>query len=141
MFVERREDVVWSALALRGVKISLALSIILSALDGVVRVMVKSDPWTPQLIQMAVFWISDFRYLSEQVLLVAAILFVGAKFFETRTVLMLGFDRDDASKITLKGPDDENIVWIGRRYDSVLEAEAAAAAAARKLESQTRAPS
>ena len=48
--------------------------------------------------------------------------------FETRTVFSIGFDRVDAAKMTVKGPDEDNIVWVGHRYNSSLEAEAIAAA-------------
>ena len=70
--------------------------------------------------------VGDFRYLSEQLILVGAILFVGGKFLETRTTLTIGFS--NASDMRIKGPDDDNVVWVGHRYASRLEAEAMAGA-------------
>lgn len=73
-------------------------------------------------------WFGDFRFLFEQLVYVGALVFVGAKFFETRTIFSVGFDKLDAAKIAMKGPDDDNVVWIGQRYTTRLEAEAVAAA-------------
>jgi hypothetical protein len=73
-------------------------------------------------------WCTDFRYLCDQLVYSAVIFFVGAKFVETRTIFTVGFDKLDATKVSFKGPDDDNIVWIGHRYGSRLEAETVAAA-------------
>jgi len=75
---------------------------------------------------MVLAWVSDFRYLFEEGINVAALLGVGASLVETRTLLGVGFDRLDAGMMSVKGPDEANIVWIGRRYGARLEAEAAA---------------
>ena len=78
-------------------------------------------------------WVVDFRYLAEQAVYASTIFFVGAKFFETRTVFTVGFDKLDAAKIKLKGPDEDNTVWIGYRYGNRLEAETIAAAFEERL--------
>ena len=75
----------------------------------------------------------DFRYVFEQVIYAATIFFVGAKFLETRTILTIGFDKADAKKMSVRGPDENNIVWIGHRYASKLEAEAISATIAERL--------
>ncbi len=71
---------------------------------------------------------NDLRQVSEELIFVGIVLFIGAKFFETRTIFSVGFDKLDAAKISMKGPDDDNIVWIGHRYGSKIEAETVAAA-------------
>jgi hypothetical protein len=75
----------------------------------------------------------DFRYLAEQGVYAATIFLVGAKFIEMRTVFSIGFDRQDVAKIALQGPDDDNVVWIGHRYGTRIEAETVAAAFAERL--------
>jgi hypothetical protein len=55
------------------------------------------------------------------------------KFLETRTVFSMGFNMADSSRISMKGPDEDNIVWVGRKYDSVVEAETVATAIQQKL--------
>jgi len=45
----------------------------------------------------------------------------------------IGFDKLDAAKIAIKGPDDDNVVWIGHRYGTRLEAEVVANAFAERL--------
>jgi hypothetical protein len=75
----------------------------------------------------------DFRYLAEQAIYAATIFFVGAKFFEMRTLFTVGFDKMDASKVKLKGPDDDNVVWVGYRYGNRMEADAIAAAFEERL--------
>jgi CO dehydrogenase/acetyl-CoA synthase beta subunit len=81
-------------------------------------------------------WVYDLHYVFEQTMLVAAVLLVGAKFFETRTVFSIGFDRVDAQKMTVKGPDENN-VWVGHRYNSAIEAEAIAAALNERINAST----
>ena len=76
---------------------------------------------------------ADFRYFFEQAVYAATIFFVGAKFLETRTIMTIGFDKLDASRMTLKGPDEDNVVWIGHRYGTKLEAEVIASAFAGRL--------
>ncbi len=78
-------------------------------------------------------FVSDTRYLFEQLTLVAALVYVGAKFFETRTTFGITFDRIDASKVSVKGPDGDNIVWIGQRYGTELEAQTVAATLENRL--------
>jgi hypothetical protein len=53
-----------------------------------------------------------------------------------RTVFSVGFNMADSSRISMKGPDEDNIVWVGRKYDSLVEAETVATAIQQKL-SQT----
>ena len=72
-------------------------------------------------------WCADLRYLLDQLIYAGIIFFVGAKFIETRSIFTVGFDKLDAAKVSLKGPDDDNIVWIGHRYGTRMEAETIAA--------------
>jgi hypothetical protein len=44
------------------------------------------------------------------------------------SVSLVGFEHSDGKTLFVKGPDAENTVWIGRRYEAVLEAEAASRA-------------
>ena len=85
-------------------------------------------------IAMAANYCYSLRNIAESVIEAAAIVFIGAKFLEVRSVLNVGFDKIDADKVTINGPDDSNIVWIGRRYDTKLEAQSVVAA----LESRLR---
>jgi len=78
-------------------------------------------------------WVTDFRYLADQAIYAATIFIVGAKFIETRTILTIGFDKLDASKIKLNGPDEDNVVWIGHCYSTPLEAQAIADTFAERL--------
>jgi hypothetical protein len=78
-------------------------------------------------------WALDFRYLADQAIYASTIFIVGAKFIETRTVLTVGFDKLDVAKVSVKGPDENNIVWIGHRYGTQFEAEAVAVAFAERL--------
>jgi len=75
----------------------------------------------------------DIRYLADQAVYASTIFFVGAKFFETRSIFTIGFDKQDVAKISLKGPDADNIVWIGHRYATAMEAETVAEAFAERL--------
>lgn len=83
--------------------------------------------------EMLATFTADTRYLFEQLMYISAMIFVGAKFFETRTTFAVTFDRLDSKKISLKGPDDDNIVWIGQRYGTPLEAQTVAATLENRL--------
>lgn len=124
----------WSDTGLRILIISIAAAIGLALADGVMKgpvedAMIASGHISrPAVYVLISTWIVDFRYLAEQAIYAATIFFVGAKFIETRTVFSVGFDKVDASRVAMKGPDDDNVVWIGYRYANRLEAETIAAA-------------
>ena len=109
------------------------MCVLLSVLDGVVHGLSRDDLAGNAFLRMSVYWISDFRYVFENGIFASVVLFVGAKIFETRTLMSIGYDTVDATKVAVKGPDDENIVWIGRRYGSSYEAEVVAAAFAERI--------
>ena len=117
-----------SRLALATLGVCVAGAVALSIADGLLR----HD--LPQASPMVLAWVSDFLFLFEQGIFAAPLFWVGASFVETRTLLGVGFDRLDAGAMSVKGPDEANTVWIGRRYDAQLEAEAVATA----LESRIR---
>ena len=130
----------WSAIGLRALVVSVVAVVALTLLDGYLKGRQMSYPnMTPGYV-MFVTWVIDFRYIFEQAVYAATILFVGAKFFETRTLLTVGFDRLDHNKVTLKGPDEDNTVWIGHRYGTKFEADAVAATLAERLKQSSEAP-
>ncbi len=131
MFIAAKPNVAWSSVGLQVLTLSIVMVIALSVADGIVKA-TAVDNRNATIVLFAT-WVSDFRYLFEQGIYAATVFFVGAKFFETRTILTVGFDKIDAAYISLKGPDDDNVVWIGRRYRSRLEAETIAAALGERL--------
>lgn len=114
-----------SAFCFLWLKISVLATICLAALDGSVRASLYYDHLNFPLTLIG-YVITDLRYFFEQALYVLALLFVGMRFLETRTVFSIGFDSTDADKLCFKGPDADHIVWVGRKYPTVLEAEAVA---------------
>jgi len=135
MFAKLETSKSWSQTGFRCLTWSIGVTAFLSIVDGVMRGPIAASHLTVQtsLFTMVSVWVSDFRFLFEQGLYASTIFLVGAKFFETRTIMTVGFDRSDASKMVLKGVDQDNIVWIGRRYGTTLEAEVVAAAIAERL--------
>jgi hypothetical protein len=124
----------WSDVGLRTLIGAIIASVLLALADGVMRGPIAIGTAMDQrLVLMLTTWIVDFRYLADQAVYAATIFFVGAKFFETRTMLTVGFDKLDADKLVLKGPDGDNVVWIGRRYGTAMEAESVAAVFAERL--------
>ena len=123
----------WSERGLRFLKLSIVMCILLSVLDGVLRGVAKDELAGSAFVKMAIIWVYDFRNAFEEGILASVLLFVGAKIFETRTLMSIGYDTVDASKIAVKGPDDNNIVWVGRRYGSSYEAEVVATAFAERI--------
>jgi hypothetical protein len=123
----------WSGRALRFLKLSIVMCVLLSVLDGVLHGLRKDELFASPFFQMSIYWTVDFRFVFEQGILASAVLFVGAKIFETRTLMSVGYDTVDASKIAVKGPDSDNVVWVGRRYGSAHEAEVVATAFAERI--------
>jgi hypothetical protein len=129
----------WSEVGLRVLVASIVAAVALAAADGIMKGPIEewivTSHGTSRVAGYAMFstWIVDFRYLAEQAVYAATIFFVGAKFIETRTVFSVGFDKADTSKVSLKGPDDDNTVWIGYRYGNRLEAESVAVAFQQRL--------
>ena len=101
--------------------------------DGVIKAMLSSGMHFSPATTMISTWVVDLRYLFEQGVFASTLFFVGAKFLETRSILTVGFDRLDSDRMAVKGPDDDNIVWIGRRYGTKSEAESVATVLAERL--------
>jgi hypothetical protein len=97
----------------------------------------RSDVGT---MQMIITWAAELSYLFNGLMLVGALLFVGGKFVETRTILTVGFAKLDADKMRLKGPDEDHVVWVGQRYGSKFEAEAMAAALQNRMQESAEKP-
>jgi len=134
MFTITKPHTPWSTIGIRVLIGAVIASIALAIFDGLVKgAAVESHYMYGSRLAMLSAWIVDFRYLADQAIYAATIFFVGAKFFETRTIFTIGFDNLDVAKIAIKGPDDDNIVWIGHRYGTRVEAEAIAEAFAERL--------
>jgi hypothetical protein len=133
----------WSDIGLAALVISIAAAIALSICDGLMKGPLGELGYENVslhgrlLVNMLSVWISDFRYLAEEGVYAATIFFVGAKFLEMRTVFTVGFDKMDTDKVSMKGPDEDNIVWVGYRYANRLEAETIAEAFAERLRAST----
>lgn len=113
---------------------SVIASVVLALLDGVLQGnLYNASADSRVLWKMLAVWALDFRYLADQAIYAATIFIVGAKFIEMRTVLTVGFGKLDADKTVLKGPDENNVVWIGHRYGTRFEAEAVASVFVERL--------
>ena len=133
MFATLKPKRQWSDIGLRALFTSIVAMVGLIIADGLLkRYVVEHLAQSPDLTMLGT-WVVDFRFFFEQGIYAATVFFVGAKFFETRTLLTVGFDKLDAEKIQLKGPDEDNVVWIGHLYGSRLEAEAISEAIAERL--------
>ena len=133
--VDKREKL--SNFGLRVAVGSVAAVGLLSILDGVLRGPFALSVHDFTSAAMWMTWFTDFRYLFEQLVYAGAIVFIGAKFIETRSVFTIGFDNLDKAKVSMKGPDEDNIVWIGHRYGSRMEAEVVASTIKSRLEEAT----
>ncbi|HEY1711183.1 MAG TPA: hypothetical protein VGG10_23150 [Rhizomicrobium sp.] len=118
---------------MRGGIVAVVVTLLLGFMHGFLRAQVGTGSLSTVQIEMYATWCSDLRFTFEQLIYCAAILFVGARFFESRMLLTIGFDLADAKKVGLKGPDSENTVWIGHRYSNAIEAQAVADALAEQL--------
>ncbi len=138
MFTSVKSDERWSRIGLRTLIISIIASVMLAVADGILKgpldlsYGLSTADDHAKLVMMGT-WVVDFRYLADQAVYAATIFFVGAKFFETRSIFTIGFDRLDAIKVSVKGPDENNVVWIGHRYGTRIEADAIAEAFAERL--------
>ena len=115
----------WLMLLLIGSILLAALLAIAEA--GLVQVGMRTSDGLTILVRNA-------RYVLEAVLVPLSILIVGDKFLATRTTFGVTFDRINSDKIAIKGPDENNFVWIGRRYEAEFEAQSVAAFLQRRLE-------
>jgi len=113
------------------------LMVVLDAFFQVWRPDRESDAYRTYLIAYTI--VSDLRYVLEQLMVCGAILFAAGKFLDMRTTVTVGFDRLDAARMSVKGPDETNTVWIGQRFDTRVEAEAIAGAMEKRLEANDEA--
>jgi hypothetical protein len=117
----------WSQRAMITMIVAVILSVLLSLGEGLVYWLSLQAPKNGTLL-VAHLMVNDFRFLAEQVMYAAAILFVGSRFFEQRTLITIAFDRPDSGKMAVMGPDENGFIWIGRKYPSRIEGETAVAA-------------
>jgi hypothetical protein len=134
----------WSAVGLKIALWSTALAVFLGLADGVFKGPLSfrygvGDMENAAALAMFATWSYDLRQTFDGLIYIGALIFIGAKFFETRTVFSVGFDNLDGGRVQLKGPDDDNIVWIGHRYSSNLEAQTVASAIEERLKGDTAA--
>ena len=123
----------WSEIGLTTLVVSIVMTVVLAVADGIFRGIISAGIGPHPTMTILTTWVTDFRYLFEQGIYASTVFFVGAKFFETRSIISVGFDKLDAKKMAVKGPDDDNIVWIGRRYGTKAEAEIVAEVLAERL--------
>jgi len=64
---------------------------------------------------------------------IGALFYCLGRLLESGFVTIIGFERTPPSKLLVKGPDENHVVWIGNPYDSALDAELAAQALAKRL--------
>jgi hypothetical protein len=117
----------WSQRAMITMIVAVVLSVLLSLGEGLVYWLSLQAPKSGVLLVIHLL-VNDFRFLAEQVMYAAAILFVGSRFFEQRTLITIAFDRPDSDKMVVSGPDEDGFIWVGRKYASRIEGETAAAA-------------
>jgi hypothetical protein len=122
----------WSERGLSLAIWSTVVAVVLALADGVFKgpLAIKygmGDMHYAAVLSMLATWTYDLRQTVDGLIYIGALVFIGAKFFETRTIFTVGFDNLDGAKISMKGPDDDNIVWIGHRYGTRMEAETIAA--------------
>lgn len=89
-----------------------------------------ADPGSP--IWRAIW--SGFRNLGHPLLYNGVVLYVVGRIVGAWTVSIVGFEHSETSSLRLKGPDEKHTVWVGRKYNSLFEAEAAAGALSRRFE-------
>lgn len=113
-------------------KLAVCFALGFALLDSIFKAMLHYEKLSLELAIIS-YLVADLRYVCEQVIFVLGLLFVGTKFLETRTIFSVGFDSSDADKMSFKGPDEQNTIWIGRTYESALEAETVADALKSKI--------
>ncbi len=107
--------------------VSVVLSVLLSVGEALLYWLSRQEP-SNTVLPAVHLMVNDFRFLTEQLVYAAAILFVGSRFFEQRTLITIAFDRPDSEKMAVSGPDENGFIWIGRKYASRIEGETAVAA-------------
>lgn len=98
-------------------------AVALTLLDGILRGPVALYTSSHGSVEMFATWAYGLRPIAEELMFAGTLIFVGGRFFETRTIFTVGFDKSDPAKISMKGPDENNVVWIGHKYGSRLEAQ------------------
>ena len=128
----------WSTVGLSLAIWSTIVAIALALADGVFHGPLSfrygvGDMHNAALLSMLSTWTYDLRQTVDGLIDIGALLFIGAKFFETRTTFAVTFDRIDSKNMSMKGPDEDNVVWIGQRYGTRQEAEVVAATIENRL--------
>lgn len=61
------------------------------------------------------------------------LLYCFGRFLASGSITLIGFEGASPQDIAVVGPDEQNVVWIGRRFNARIDAEAAREALARRF--------
>ncbi len=66
------------------------------------------------------------------------VLYALGRLLDRSSITILGFERTEPSECTVRGPDENNTVWIGRSYKHPMDAEHAVLALKERLGDDAR---
>jgi len=82
----------------------------------------------------SVLYVARFDYGLGTILTpIGAAFYCLGRFLEVGIVTIVGFERTPPSELIVKGPDDQNIVWIGKPYKNAVDAELARQAFSQRI--------
>jgi hypothetical protein len=102
---------------------------------GTVAVLIEQVTNSPQWgfsrdawgVFKGIVWVSSLHYgLGAALAWIGAIFYVLGRFLESSQVTIVGFGQTAPSELIMEGPDENNVVWIGKPYKNAIDAELAA---------------
>ena len=91
------------------------------------------DPEVPKIFVFLNGYSSVAFNSGSTALWVGAILYAIGRFLAGGLITIVGFEHTPPSKLLVKGPDEQNYVWIGKPYANAIDAELAAKAFSQRL--------
>ena len=87
---------------------------------------------SPLITGLVTFMSSQFS-TGLHLLWVGAVLYALGRLLERGFITIIGFEHTPPSQLIVKGPDEKNVVWIGKPYSNPVEAEMAAKSFSQRL--------
>jgi hypothetical protein len=112
--------------------------LILGTIGVFVELVTGSPQWQfgagPWGFLKEVLYVARFEYgLGALLAPIGAAFYCLGRFLEVGLVTIVGFEKTPPSELIVKGPDDQNIVWIGKPYKNAVDAELAARAFSQRI--------
>jgi hypothetical protein len=85
-------------------------------------------------LPMRILYVASMHYVLGALLVgLGVALYCVSKFLDMSIITIVGFERTPPSELIVRGPDEHNVIWIGKAYKNAVDAELAKQAFSQRI--------